>query len=235
MTISFFSPEAVSEAVALVLLVAAVFVHPAPASSTSPHPPETALFNVQDAVLTITEVKTPWYALRFLLKGGFEKSLPEYNAISGLLQKNYAIHNGGTTFGGIYLWQNKASAEAWFTPKWFERVEKTYGAPGKVSYFTICAYKEFATPPDTKGDYWTVIHRASAESTQHTFSQARGLFRYYAMNDAATGQAGTISLWQSKEEAERYFAGAKIDPSELTYSDTPLLINKLAQQTRSKP
>ncbi len=217
------------ETVASVLLVSAMLVSMTPSSAHSTAHSETSLFNVQQAVITITEVKTPWYALRFLLKSGFEKSLPEYTAIPGLLQKNYAIHNGGKTFGGFYLWETKVQAEAWFNAKWFERVEKTYGAAGKVSYFTVRDYQSFAQEADAKGDYWTVIHRTSAESAKHTFSKAQGLLRYYAVNDATTRQAASISLWNSKEEAERYFASAKISQNELTYTDTPLLINKLAQ------
>lgn len=190
---------------------------------------ETSLLNVQQAVITVTEVKTPWYALRFLLKNGFEKSLPEYTAIPGLLQKNYAIHDGNKYFGGFYLWETKAQAEAWFNAKWFERTEKTYGERGRVSYFTVRDYQTFAKESDAKGDYWTVIHRTTAQSAQHTFSKAQGLLRYFAVNDATTGQTASISLWNSKEEAERYFAAAKISQSELMYTDTPLLINKLAQ------
>lgn len=210
-----------------ILLVGLVSTQPAQAHV--PIPPENASFNVQEAVITITEVKKPWYALRFLLKSGFEKSLPEYTTIPGLLQKNYAIHDGGKTFGGVYLWATKASAEAWFTPKWFERVEKTYGAAGKVSYFTVRDYQTFAKESGAKGEYWTVIQRGSGKSPALSFSKAQGLLRVYAVNDAATGQAGSISLWNSKEEAERYFAQARTPAQELTYTDTPLLINHLAQ------
>jgi hypothetical protein len=210
-----------------ILLIGIISSQPAPLRASAP--PETALFNVQEAVITITEVKKPWYALRFLLKSGFEKSLPEYTAIPGLLQKNYAIHDGGKTFGGVYLWATKASAEAWFTPKWFERVEKTYGAAGKVSYFTVRDYKTFAKESDAKGEYWTVIQRSSGQAAAPSFSKAQGLLRVYIVNDAATGQAGSISLWNSKEEAERYFAQTRTPAQELTYTDTPLLINHLAQ------
>lgn len=226
MTHSLFSLETVAS----VLLVSVMLASLAP-ERTAAHsaPSEPSLFNVQQAVITITEVKTPWYALRFLLKSGFEKSLPEYTAIPGLLQKNYAIHNGGKTFGGFYLWETKVQAEAWFNAKWFERVEKTYGAAGKVSYFTVRDYRAFAKESDAKGEYWTVIHRTSAGAAEQTFSKAQGLLRVYQVNDATTGNAGSISLWNSKEEAERYFATAKIAASELTYTDTPLLINKLGQ------
>jgi hypothetical protein len=77
------------ETVASVLLVSAMLVGSAPEPVTAAHSAsaESSLFNVQQAVITITEVKTPWYVLRFLLKNGFEKSLPEYSAIPSLLQK----------------------------------------------------------------------------------------------------------------------------------------------------
>jgi heme-degrading monooxygenase HmoA len=202
---------------------------PEPTNAAHSAPSETNPFDVREAVITITEVKTPWYALRFLLKNGFEKSLPEYTAIKGLLQKNYAIHDGNKYFGGFYLWQSKADAEAWFNTAWFERTEKSYGERGRVSYFTVRDYQTFAKEADAKGDYWTVIHHTSAESARHTFSNAQGLLRVYLVNDATTGQAASISLWNSKDEAERYFAVAKISQSELTYTDTPLLLNKIAQ------
>lgn len=229
MTYSLFSLETVaSMLLAGILLVN--LVSPRPAQANDALPPETNGIDVQQAIITITEVKTPWYALRFLLKSGFEKSLPEYTAIKGLLQKNYAIHDGGK-FGGFYFWETKAQAEAWFNAKWFERVEKIYGAPGKVSYFTVQDYRSFAQESDIKGDYWTVIHRTAAKSTPQTIPHIQGLFRYYAVTDAQTGQRGTISLWRSKEEAERYFAQANIPSNELTYTDTPLLINHLLTTT----
>jgi hypothetical protein len=186
-----------------------------------------------NAVITITEVKTPWYALRFLLKGGFERSLPEYTAIKGLLQKNYAIHQNGAYFGGFYIWQNKADADAWFSPRWYERVEKTYGQAGKVSYFSLRSYTAYRAVPDVKGEYWTVMHRPSQS---HTFTNAKsaaqtaGLFRVYAVTDS-TGRDLSISLWASREDAERYFAAAKIPSDELTFADTPLLIDKLNDKT----
>lgn len=229
MTHSALSPETVTTFLVSVVLMVGLSAQTAKADS--PAPTASAPFRPQQAVITITEVKTPWYALRFLLKIGFEKSLPEYTAIKGLLQKNYAIHDGGKTFGGFYLWETKAQAEAWFNAKWYERVEKTYGAPGKVSYFTVQDYRSFAQESDIKGDYWTVIHRASRRTTSHSFSQTLGLFRVYSVTDSQTAQQGSISLWSSKEEAERYFSQANIPSNELTYTDTPLLINHLLTKT----
>lgn len=233
MTHSIFSPAPLASLFVVGAMLLSLSASNLKAASPTGMPATIAPFDVRQAVMTITEVKTPWYAVRFLLKRGFEKSLPEYNAIQGLLQKNYAIHEGGT-FGGFYLWATKAQAEAWFNTTWFERVERTYGAPGKVSYFAVREYQTFASESDAKGDYWTVTHRSSSHTAQHSFPQVSGLFRFYAVTDMQTGQQGSISLWRSKEEAERYFTEAKIPENELMYTDTPLLINHLRNQTAVK-
>lgn len=89
------------------------------------------------AVVTITYVKKPWYAFRFLAVNKFKESMPEYKAIAGLLQKNYHLAEDYNLFGGIYYWRSKADVRAWFTPKWFERVLKTYGKEGVVKYYSI--------------------------------------------------------------------------------------------------
>jgi hypothetical protein len=39
------------------------------------------------------------------------------------------------SFGGIYLWKNRAAADAWFNSAWHARVVKTYGVDGQVTYF----------------------------------------------------------------------------------------------------
>jgi hypothetical protein len=87
--------------------------------------------------LTITKVKKPWYAWRSLVVGKMKKSFPEYQTIDGLGEKFYSFTENQKYFGGIYLWNNKAAAQAWFTEKWFERTEKSYGHRGQVDYYKI--------------------------------------------------------------------------------------------------
>ncbi|MFM8832203.1 MAG: hypothetical protein ACKOEV_00940 [Cytophagales bacterium] len=87
--------------------------------------------------LVITKVKKPWYAWRSLVVGKMKKSFPEYQAIDGLGEKFYSFTENHKLFGGIYLWNNKAAAQAWFTEKWFERTEKSYGQRGQVDYYEI--------------------------------------------------------------------------------------------------
>jgi hypothetical protein len=52
----------------------------------------------------------------------------------GLLKKYYLSNEAGGS-GGVYLWESKEAAEAWYTPEWADRLENTYGARPTVTYF----------------------------------------------------------------------------------------------------
>lgn len=86
-------------------------------------------------VLTVVVIKTPAGLTRAAIDAGIEKSVPQYKTLPGLIRKYFTV--GRTGFGGVYLWKNRASAEAWFNPAWHERVTKTYGSDGEVTYFDV--------------------------------------------------------------------------------------------------
>ena len=52
----------------------------------------------------------------------------------GLLMKYYLSRETGGS-GGVYVWQSKAHADAWYTPEWSARLEETYGAKPTVSFY----------------------------------------------------------------------------------------------------
>jgi len=93
-------------------------------------------------VLTIVRIPTPWYAPRFLVVRRMRESVPLYQSIDGLMHKAYSLSRPDGRFGGIYLWKDLASARAWFTPAWFERVEKERGARGDVAFFEVARIVE---------------------------------------------------------------------------------------------
>jgi hypothetical protein len=84
-------------------------------------------------VATIIEIKTPWYATSGLVKKRLQDAIPTYAVTPRLIYK-YFTQGSDRTFGGIYLWENQASAEAYFGPTWHERVTKRYGQDGKVTF-----------------------------------------------------------------------------------------------------
>jgi len=87
------------------------------------------------AVVTVVQVPSPWYAPRFVIASKMRSTIAQYQQINGLAFKTYSFARDSGDFGGIYFWQDKAAAQAWFTPEWFARVQKERGSAGNVRYF----------------------------------------------------------------------------------------------------
>ncbi len=98
--------------------------------------------------VTVVKVKAPWYGFGFLLKGAFEKSIPTYQAIKGLQFKYYHYTDtpdSGRVFGGIYLWQQQADAERWFSPAWYDRVRRERNTEGRVAFYELMSETSYVT------------------------------------------------------------------------------------------
>ena len=65
----------------------------------------------------------------------FEASAPNYQNVPGLLRKHYLLGEGGAVGGGVYLWENRAAAEALYDDAWSARLEARYGHAPTVEYF----------------------------------------------------------------------------------------------------
>jgi len=52
-----------------------------------------------------------------------------YEGIPGLIRKYYGIAPGGGSIVGIYLWENQAAADAFYTADWVAMVTKRWAAP----------------------------------------------------------------------------------------------------------
>jgi hypothetical protein len=82
---------------------------------------------------TLVEVKIPAGVPRTALVDGFKSSVPTYQAVPGLVRKYYTLNEAD--FGGVYLWTDRAAAEAWYTPAWSAQCEARYGTECRVTYF----------------------------------------------------------------------------------------------------
>ena len=51
-----------------------------------------------------------------------------YKGIPGLIRKCYGIAPDSASLAGIYLWEGKAAADAFYTPDWLAMVTKRWGA-----------------------------------------------------------------------------------------------------------
>lgn len=168
--------------------------------------------------LVITKVKKPWYAWRSLVVGKMKKSFPEYQTIDGLGEKFYSFTENHKLFGGIYLWNNKAAAQAWFTEKWFERTEKSYGQRGQVDYYEIEKIETLKTTSQSDVTFWAALCDGRLSDVQ----KAEGLIKVIFIKDEKE-KAGLLTIWETRERAVTYFSNQR---RQVEYFDTPLHIAK---------
>jgi hypothetical protein len=58
----------------------------------------------------------------------------KYVDLPGLLRKNYCLSEDGMRATGVYVWESKARAEAFYTAEWKESVTRQYGAAPEIVY-----------------------------------------------------------------------------------------------------
>ncbi|MDF1855734.1 hypothetical protein [Pseudooceanicola sp.] len=61
------------------------------------------------------------------------KSVPTYVDMPGLKRKYYL--NGEAGGGGVYLWESREAAEAWYDADWATNMEKRFGARPTLTYY----------------------------------------------------------------------------------------------------
>ncbi len=68
------------------------------------------------------------------IKGAVGTS-PIYRGLAkqGLIRKDYL--NGETGTGGVYLWESRQSAEAWFTPARIEDLTQRFGVRPRLTWY----------------------------------------------------------------------------------------------------
>jgi hypothetical protein len=68
------------------------------------------------------------------IKGG-TGSAPTYRALGpkGLIRKDYLNAEAGT--GGVYLWESRAAAEAWFTEERVAELTTRFGARPRLTWY----------------------------------------------------------------------------------------------------
>lgn len=109
-----------------IALVSATFVLAAPNALAQP-------VAAEKPVATIVVIKKPNGITRPMLEGGFKQALPVYEKIPGLLRKFFIADED--SFGGMYLWKDRASADAWYTAAWRAKAKATYGSEPQLTYF----------------------------------------------------------------------------------------------------
>jgi len=212
-----FSPRGLIVALVLTAAVAATGL------PVQAQPAATAGAAEATAVVVVVKVPTPWYAPRALVVGKMRETIPQYEKLPGLVYKAFSLARADGQFGGIYLWQDRASAEAWFSPAWFARVDKERGAKGEVRYFdapVVLDNTPGGTPMSAESSAVSTIvtipipagvdrDRLVAEfrAAVPQYRKVAGLLRkYFIVTD--DGKFGGVYLWSDQAAAERWFSAA---------------------------
>lgn len=96
-------------------------------------------------VATLVVVKTPQGITRAQIEGGFKQAVPTYQKVPGLIRKYFTVN--GTGFGGMYLWESRAAAEAWYSPAWAAQCKARYGSACELVWFDTPIQIEGAAKP----------------------------------------------------------------------------------------
>ena len=84
--------------------------------------------------IVVVQFDLPKRAEDQAIKGGLS-SAPTYRALGrkGLIRKDYLNGEAGT--GGVYLWDSRASAEAWFTDERVAELTARFGAKPRLTWY----------------------------------------------------------------------------------------------------
>jgi hypothetical protein len=90
---------------------------------------------------------------------GGTSTAPTYRdlAAKGLIRKDYL--NGDTGTGGVYLWESRVAAEAWFTPEREAMLTEKFGAAPTLTW-----YDTHVTVDNLKGE--TRVNGAAISEAQ---------------------------------------------------------------------
>ena len=76
--------------------------------------------------------KVPAGTAKTQLVDTINATAPSYEGIPGLIRKYYGIAPDGSSLVGIYLWESKAAADAFYTADWVAMVTKRWAGPPLV-------------------------------------------------------------------------------------------------------
>jgi hypothetical protein len=84
--------------------------------------------------ITVVQFATPPRSKQDAISAA-ENSAPTYRdlAPAGLVRKDFL--NGESGGGGVYLWDERASAEAWFTPERIADLTQRFGVHPTIVYY----------------------------------------------------------------------------------------------------
>ena len=177
-------------------------------------------------VAVVVKISIPPGIDRAQIEAGMSKTVPLYQNLPGLIRK-YFIISDDQKLGGIYLWQNRKTAEAWYSEDWRAQVMKKFGSPAELTYFDVPIAIEAIKPqkiaseqpsagaaPSSKvavlveGPIPPGVSRAQIEAGMSKavplYQNLPGLMRKYFII-SEDQKLGGIYLWENRKTAEAWY------------------------------
>jgi hypothetical protein len=85
-------------------------------------------------ITVIVRFKVPKDLTLEQARQGAEASAPSFRNLPGLVRKYY-INDMNGTGGGVYLWESRAQAEAFYNEAFRQRIRDRFGCDPEISYF----------------------------------------------------------------------------------------------------
>ena len=170
---------------------------------------------------------------RAQLEAAMVKSVPIYKNLPKLIRK-YFIISDDLGYGGIYLWEDRAAAEAWYTDSivWHNGVSKLTGRRAEISFLDVPFVidnqrlqgiddKQVTLfPPDlaptavlVKLPPFAGVVRGQIEAGMYqtipTYLNLPGLIRKYFIISDELGYGG-IYLWESLAQAKAWYTDSVV-------------------------
>ena len=89
-------------------------------------------------ITAIVQYKLPPHIDLAACAAHFRAIAPDFRDVPGLIRKQFIYAEDGWA-GGVYLWQTRAAAEAFYTGQWLDGIRDRYGMDPQIRFFeTAC-------------------------------------------------------------------------------------------------
>ena len=90
-------------------------------------------------LIAIVQIPIPGKRTKEQAIAGAKITAPQYLGMPGLIRKDYL--SSDESAGGVYLWETREAAEAWYNDDWWPMMEERYGVRPTLTlydhYFTV--------------------------------------------------------------------------------------------------
>jgi hypothetical protein len=83
---------------------------------------------VSDLYCVLWTYAVPPQLTEAAIRSQFEAVAENYLAVPGLIRKYFGFTEDGKSVIGIYLWQSREAADAFYSPEWIAGVTERWGA-----------------------------------------------------------------------------------------------------------